>query len=75
LKYKNYEEALRDFKASLGAATPLPSQLLPDDCCEGIPIAIGKSGCWKNMLILALSVLLFALWMKINKCPSCNCNV
>ena len=45
LKYKNYEEALRDFKASLGAATPLPSQLLPDDCCEGIPIAIGKSGC------------------------------
>ena len=75
LKYKNYEEALRDFKASLGAATLLPSQLLPDDCCEGIPIAIGKSGCWKNVLILALSVLLFALWMKINKCPSCNCNV
>jgi len=47
LKYKNYEEALRDFKASLGAATPLPSQLLPDDCCEGIRTVIGKSGCWK----------------------------
>jgi hypothetical protein len=25
LKYKNYEETVRDFKASLGAATPLPS--------------------------------------------------
>ena len=75
LKYKNYKEALRDFKASLEAATPLPSQLLLDDCCAGIPTAIGKSGRWKNVLILALSYMRFPLWMKINKCPSCNCNV
>jgi viroplasmin and RNaseH domain-containing protein len=31
LKYNNYQEAVRDFNASLGAATPLPSMLLPDE--------------------------------------------
>jgi len=35
-KYNNYEHALRDFNASVGAATPSP-KLIPADCCESIP--------------------------------------
>jgi hypothetical protein len=65
LKYKNYDEAVRYFKASLGAATPLPSQLLLDDSCQCNPSVNGKPSCWKNVLIISLLILVFGLWMRV----------
>ena len=35
-KYNNYEHALRDFNAYVGAATTSPN-LVPTDCGESIP--------------------------------------
>jgi hypothetical protein len=73
LKYKNYEEALRDFNASRGAATPLPSQLLPDDCCHGIPLVDGKSCCWKNVVIISLLIVVIGLWIRVSMAGQCKC--
>ena len=72
LKYKNYEEAFRDFKASQGAATPLPSQLLPDDCCQGIYPVDGKSYCWKNVVIISLFIVVIRLWIRVSMTGQCN---
>ena len=74
MKYKNYDEAVRDFKASLGAATPLlPSQLLPDDCCQGISPVDGKSWCWKNVVIISLLFVVLGLWIWVSMTGQGNC--
>jgi viroplasmin and RNaseH domain-containing protein len=59
-KYNNYEHALRDFNASVGAATPSP---------QG-----GKTGSWKNVVIISLLVMVVGLWMRLSMSSQCNCN-
>ena len=38
-KYNNYDHALRDFNAYVGATTPFP-KLVPADCGESIPLRV-----------------------------------
>ena len=66
LKYKNYKEALRDFNASWGAPTPLPSQLLSDAYCQDISPVDGKSWCWKNVVIISLFFVVLGLWIRVS---------
>ena len=72
-KYNNYEHALRDFNAYVGPATPSP-KLFPADCCESIPPQGGKTGSWKNMVIINLLVMVFGLWMRLSMSSQCNYN-
>ena len=46
LKHKNYEEAVRDFNASLGEADSLSFKLPQEDCCQGI-LPIHDKTCWR----------------------------
>ena len=72
-KYNNYEHALRDFNASVGAATLSPKLILAD-CCESIPPQGGKTDSWKNVVIISLLVMVFGLWMRLSMSCQCNCN-
>ena len=72
-KYNNYEHALRDFNAYVRAATPSP-KFFPVDCCESIPPLDGKTGSWKNVVIISLLVMVFGLWMRLSMSYQCNCN-
>lgn len=72
LKYKNYKETVRDFNASLGAATPLHPKLLPDDTCETIPPLDAKNGSWKNVALITLLMLVFDLCLRLSMCRQCN---
>jgi hypothetical protein len=71
-KYNNYNHALRDF--NVGAATT-SSKLVPADCGETIPPQCGKSGSWKNVVIIILLVMVFGLWMRLSVSCQCNCNI
>jgi hypothetical protein len=58
----------------MAAAPPLPPDL-PQDAFQGIPLADGKAGYWKIMLIISLVLLLFGIWKEVSKighhwCPS-----
>ena len=66
LKHKNYEEAVRDFNASLGEAAPLSFKLPQEDCCQGILPIHGKT-CWKNLVIITLVIVVFGPWMRVSK--------
>ena len=57
-KYNNYDHALRDFNAYVGVATPSP-KLVAADCGESILPQDGKSGSWKNVVIISLMMLVF----------------
>jgi hypothetical protein len=70
-KYSNYDHALREFNAYVGAATPSP-KLVPADCGENIPPRGGKTGSWKNVMIISLLVMVLGLWMRLSM--SCQCN-
>ena len=72
-KYNNYDHALRDFNAYVGAATPSPKLVLVD-CGETIPPQGGKSGSWENVVIISLLVMVFGLWMRLSMSYQCNCN-
>ena len=73
-KYSNYEQAVRDFQASVrdvnpyvGAAAPLPYDLVPQDAFAQIIAPFdgnGKAGWWKKVLITSLVILVFGIWMK-----------
>ena len=43
-KYNNYDHALRDFNAYVGASTPSPKLVLANG--ENVPPQGGKSGSW-----------------------------
>jgi hypothetical protein len=67
-KYNNYEDALRDFYAYVGATTSTPTMVLAD-CGESIlnqggmsiPPQGGNSCSWKNMVIISLLVMVLGL--------------
>ena len=84
-KYSSYEQAVRDFHASvrdvnvsLGAAALLPYDSVPHDAfAQTIAPSDGdgKPGCSKNVLIISLAILLFGVWMKVGNtwhycCPT-----
>ena len=76
LKHKNYEEAVRDFNASLGAAAPLPYDPVPQDAfAQNIAPSDGngKASWWKNVLIISLVVLLFGLRMMVGNTGHYDC--
>jgi hypothetical protein len=64
-KYQNYEQALHDYNASLQATSP--SQIaLPSNCfAAAIAPTDERLGDWKNVVIVALFLLVVALWMRL----------
>ena len=74
-KYKNYDQALLDYNASKELQRGLQKQQHRHSVAMPNGATDGKLVSWKNVLILALCVMLFAIWQKVNKSPSCNCNV
>ena len=73
-KYSNYDQTVRDFQAAMrdvhpshGAAPPPYDLVTHDAFAPTIPPSDGngKAGCWKNVLIISLVILLFGLWMKV----------
>ena len=72
-KYNNYDHALRDFNAYVGAATTSPKPILAD-YGESNPPQGGKSGSCKNVVIISLLVMVFGLWMRLSMSCQCNCN-
>jgi viroplasmin and RNaseH domain-containing protein len=72
-KYNNYDHALRDFNAYVGAATPSP-KLVPTYCGESISPQGGKSGSCKNVVIISLLMMVFGLWMRFSISCQCSCN-
>jgi len=82
-KYSNYEQAVRDFQASVrdvnpyvGAAAPLPYDPIPHDAFPPIippSDGNGKGGWWKKVLITSLVILVVGLWMKGGKTGSYDC--
>lgn len=73
MKYQNYDQAVHDYNASKGLACV--SQKMQPSHSAALPIGAtdGKQGSWKNMIILALCVMVFALWQRLKMSPSCNC--
>ena len=64
-KYQNYEQALHHYNASLQATT-VSQPSLPSNC-SAIAVALSddKLGDWKNVMILALLLLVLALLMRL----------
>jgi hypothetical protein len=64
-KHQNYEQTLHDYNASLQAASP--SQIaLPSNCfAAAVPPIDERLGDWKNVVIVALFLLVVALWMRL----------
>ena len=56
-KYQNYEQALHDYNASLQAATPA--------CAVAVAPTDDRLADWKNVVIVALLLLVVALWMRL----------
>jgi len=64
----DFQAAMRNVNPSHGAAAPLPYDPVPQDAfAQSIAPSDGngKAGCWKNVLIISLVILLFGLWMKV----------
>jgi len=64
-KYQNYEQALHDYNASLQAPT-LFQMALPSNCSAvAVAPTDDRLADWKNVVIVALFLLVVALWMRL----------
>ena len=73
---RDFHASVRDVNASLRATAPLPYDPVPHDAfAQSIAPSDGngKAGCWKNVLIISLVILLFGLWMKVGNAGHYGC--
>ena len=81
-KYSSYEQAVRDFNASVGALPPPPNLFQPQTGATMAPVhgknvvalVHDKDVSWNTVIIVTLLLLVFGLWIKLSVCSQCNCS-